>query len=970
MTISRSHNWLRRIRRRSSRKIGAWRKRRAWSPLGVTELLEDRTLLSVSAAKPPAIAPATALVKVATTTVLSSSANPSKLGQPLTFTATVSGVGGTPTGNVTFEDGSTVLGTVSLAGGNATLPFSRPMAPGNHNIAAFYKGSSKYQSSTSAVLKQAFAILPVANPVSVADSTLGGRLGNADSTSGPFAISPDGRYVAFASSATNLVPGDTNGLSDIFVRDTRLGTTTSVSTDSTGNQANGASLEPAIAVDSRGDVYVAFASAATNLVAGATSGTMQIYLRDLGTGITTLVSSDGAGNEGNYTSLDPAVAVDANGTVYVGFDSYASNIVSGAGYLNSDVFVKNMTTSVTTLVSTGPNVHQSFNSSNPALAIDAAGNVYVAFASAAKNLVSGDTVGVTQIYVRNLTTAVITCASTDSSGNQVYGIFGSPTVAVDRSGNVFVAFESDATTLVSGDTNGVQDVFVKALTTGITTRVSTDSAGNQANAISGNPALAVDPLGKLYVAFWSAATNLVSTGMTGVFMKNLTSDVTTWVGPMGGSNPYYPAVAADGMGSVFVAFWYADNAAYQEFVTKFAVNATFGLDVSMSQGNINWAEVQGTGAQTFAFIEATGGISSPKFVNYFNKDAPKAIAAGLVVGAYHFADPNLDPTLAANPSDIAQLLKRAGLEADYFARIAGKYLAVGNLQPVLDLEQAGFQNIILELPPNQAWSEVAMFTQKWIAELQLKVPGVKLTPILYMPQGFAQNLATVPPSLSLEGYQLWVANPANDPSATPNISPWNNWAMMQWTSTGESPGISANTRIVQGLDLDVVNPSVDWSILTIKAMTPAVAPANAGDFRGNPAPGPSSGNVSGASGTFSFTYSVDTSATDMGLSTAPSNAGQTTRSVGAASRNDTFGFAATEPNSIAVRLNVAEVVFGACAPLIPEGGATVVDEGSGVKNKLSLAESPTADNLEAVLDCNELRWAGLTAALEILSAEF
>jgi len=608
----------------------------AWSPLYATELLEDRTLLTVSVVSSfvggnsaEGTVQVTALAKVATTTVLNSSANPSTPGQSVTFTATVSGVGGTPTGKVTFMDGTFVIQTVSLSTGSATLTIKVP-APGDHSITALYKGDRSFQASTSNALVQAVGE-PVVNPVSVADPTLGGGLGNSDSTSGPFAISPDGRYIAFASSATNLVNGVTSGISEVFVRDTLSGTTSLVSVDGAGNQANGPSYQAALAVASNGTVYVAFASTATNL--GASSGAQQIYLKDLTTGALTLVSTDESGNEANASSSNPAVAVDPNGTVYVAFDSYASNIVNGAGNFNSDVFVKNMSSHVTKLVSEGIGGHQAQNSANPSVAIDHVGNVYVAFVSAATNLVSGNTVGVTQIYLRNVTAGITTCASTDSAGNQVYGIFGSPSVAIDGSDNIYVAFESDATTLVSGDTNGVKDVFVKNLTTQITSRVNTDRAGVQANAISGNPALAIDQLGNVYVVFWSVATNLVAGGATGVFVKSLTSGVTTRIGPMGGSNPYYPAIGADSASNVFVAFWSAENGAYQQFSAKLAIN--FGLDVSGRQGSINWMDVAGTGALGFAFVKATQGTALKD--SQFDSNAPGAVAAGLVVGAYHYA---------------------------------------------------------------------------------------------------------------------------------------------------------------------------------------------------------------------------------------------------------------------------------------------------------------------------------------------
>ena len=112
-------------------------------------------------------------------------------------------------------------------------------------------------------------------------------------------ISPDGRFVAFASPASNLVSGDTNASEDVFVRDTVANTTTRVSVDSAGNQTFGNSYSPSISVNGR---FVAFTSTAANLVPGDTNRTNDIFVRDLLTNTTTRVSVDSVGNEGNKFS--------------------------------------------------------------------------------------------------------------------------------------------------------------------------------------------------------------------------------------------------------------------------------------------------------------------------------------------------------------------------------------------------------------------------------------------------------------------------------------------------------------------------------------------------------------------------------------------------------------------------------------------------------------------------------------------
>jgi lysozyme len=116
--------------------------------------------------------------------------------------------------------------------------------------------------------------------------------------------------------------------------------------------------------------------------------------------------------------------------------------------------------------------------------------------------------------------------------------------------------------------------------------------------------------------------------------------------------------------------------------------ATFGLDVSSFQGTIDWSTVRGAnGGQAFAIIRATEGTSFDDAS--FATNAAEASAAGLVVGAYHFANPDADSQLAASPSDTASLLADADAEADHFSGIAGTYLRAGRLQPALDLEDEG-----------------------------------------------------------------------------------------------------------------------------------------------------------------------------------------------------------------------------------------------------------------------------------------
>jgi TolB protein len=161
------------------------------------------------------------------------------------------------------------------------------------------------------------------------------------------AISADGRFVAFASGASNLVAGDTNGTYDVFVRDRKLQVTRRVSVGPGGQQANSSSVGPAISADGR---FVAFSSYASNLVAGDTNGTYDVFVRDLVAQVTRRVSVGAGGQQANSNSSDPAISA---GGRFVAFVSVASNLVAGDTNHWDDVFVRDRFAQVTRRVSVG-----------------------------------------------------------------------------------------------------------------------------------------------------------------------------------------------------------------------------------------------------------------------------------------------------------------------------------------------------------------------------------------------------------------------------------------------------------------------------------------------------------------------------------------------------------------------------------------------------------------------------------------
>ncbi len=286
----------------------------------------------------------------------------------------------------------------------------------------------------------------------------------------PFSISADGRYIAFISYADNLVNGDTNGGSDIFLRDTQTNTTTRISIATDGTQANGQSIAPTISADGR---YVAFSSDASNLVSGDTNGTRDIFLRDTQTNATTRISIATDGTQANGFSTYPSISVDGR---YVAFQSFASNLVSGDTNLRIDIFLRDTQTNTTTRISVATDGTQG-DGQSVAPSISADGR-YTAFQSFASNLVSGDTNSNSDIFLRDTQTNTTTRISIATDGTQGNSEAYEPYISADGR---YVAFSSDASNLVSGDTNNNSDILLRDTQTNTTTRLSVATDGMAGN---------------------------------------------------------------------------------------------------------------------------------------------------------------------------------------------------------------------------------------------------------------------------------------------------------------------------------------------------------------------------------------------------------------------------------------------------------------------------------------------------------
>jgi hypothetical protein len=370
-----------------------------------------------------------------------------------------------------------------------------------------------------------------------------GQAGNSDSYGA--AVNADGRWVAFASRATNLVPTDTNGVSDVFLYDTVLGSTERISLSSDGVEGLAYSESPALSAD--GQVIV-FQSLATNLVPSDTNGVMDIFVHDRATSATSRLSIASDGSQSNGASTTPAISGDGQ---VIAFESSATNLVLSDTNGVADIFVHNRITGITERLSLGVAGAES-NGAATSAALSADGH-YVTFSSIANNLVVSDTNGVADVFVYDRTTGITERVSVNSEGEEANDSALAPTISGD---GTRIAFESAADNLVPDDTNERSDIFVHERTTGETRRVSVSSSGAQGGLGAIEASISADGA---FVVFMSLASNMVSGDTNGtydIFRHGLADGTTIRVsvstaGAEGTAPSRHPAINASGRVMVF-----------------------------------------------------------------------------------------------------------------------------------------------------------------------------------------------------------------------------------------------------------------------------------------------------------------------------------------------------------------------------------------------------------------------------------
>lgn len=371
-------------------------------------------------------------------------------------------------------------------------------------------------------------------------------------------VSADGRFVAFQSNASNLVPDDTNSRPDVFVYDCQNKVIERVSISSTGIQGNGYSCQPSISFDGR---FVAFRSAASNLVAGDTNRTYDIFVHDRLNHTTERASISSNGIQGNYESNQPSISADGR---FVAFRSASSNLVAGDNNKGYDIFVHdrlNHTTEMVTISTTGN--QQNSQSYEPSISSDGR---FVAFRSWANNLVPGDTNKVYDIFVHDRLNHTTERVSVSSNGGQGNGWSHLPAISSDGR---YVAFHSSANNLVSGDNNAWTDIFVRDRLTKETERISITGGGVLRNTNKFHPA-PISADGR-YVTFHSAASDLVpddTNGKADVFIydrqdSSIKMASVSSTGTQGNRESEQPSITTDGRFVVFQSP--ANNLALDDF---------------------------------------------------------------------------------------------------------------------------------------------------------------------------------------------------------------------------------------------------------------------------------------------------------------------------------------------------------------------------------------------------------------------
>ena len=328
-------------------------------------------------------------------------------------------------------------------------------------------------------------------------------------------ISANGQYVVFRSSASNLVTDDSNGIvADIFIHDVRTHKTSLISKASDGEQGNDLSHFAAISGDGQS---VAFSSAATNLVANDTNNASDVFMRNRKTGKTIRISVSSTGAQADTGVSNGIVDISGDGR-YVVFSSFSNNLTPGDSS-SEDIFLRDTQSGVTTRISQ-PVRATGFDGGSKQPAISTDGR-FIVFSSGSSKLVADDTDDLNaDIFVYDRTNKKNVKITKNADGSSIM-----PTISA--SGR-FVGFMSQASNLVADDTNGAWDTFIHDRQTGKTSRINVTAQNLQSTGdsllLQARPDISAD--GR-FMSFESAAKDLTADdadNVTDVFLRDTLSN--------------------------------------------------------------------------------------------------------------------------------------------------------------------------------------------------------------------------------------------------------------------------------------------------------------------------------------------------------------------------------------------------------------------------------------------------------------
>ena len=369
------------------------------------------------------------------------------------------------------NDGSIIDTSLDYLGEQADIYSWFPTISADGNRVAFTSNSRALVPDAPDYVFQSYVRDVTANQTLIASSSAEGEAGDDESYFS--AISGNGRYVAFSSFATNIVP-EGSETEHVYVKDLQTGAIVRASVSTAGVPGNGRSSAPQISYDGR---YAVFSSDATNLVDDDTNGVADVFVRDLQLNTTERVNVSSTGQQANGGSDWPTISGDGR---YVAFECTASNLVipnTAAGRSNVYVYDRLMRTIMIASVDSEGNYGNAGSSGG----VISANGRYVVFNSEATNLVDAPHTAQTQVYSHNLVTGQTVIVSVSSDG--VPGNASSDWQSVSSDGRV-VAFASDASDLVPNDTNGERDIFVHELGPPFITVKQIDSGGPKSGSWS------------------------------------------------------------------------------------------------------------------------------------------------------------------------------------------------------------------------------------------------------------------------------------------------------------------------------------------------------------------------------------------------------------------------------------------------------------------------------------------------------